>query len=94
MKNPMTSSERRGILVVAAIALLITGAGLLVPECGRNKCEVSPEEVEVIVRGDSAGGESSGKMKEKREKRHKVSSSGKEKKKKTYRRRSPRDETV
>ena len=97
MKNPVTASERRGIIVVAVLALLITGGGWLVSTCRRQSPETVPPEVAVLVRGDSVGdgvGESSGKRKKNRKDSTGSSKSSKSKSPKTYRRRSPRDESV
>lgn len=53
MKNPMTASERRGILTVAAIALLIIGAGWLLSTCRYVATPPSPPEIETLVNGGS-----------------------------------------
>ncbi|MDE6095875.1 MAG: hypothetical protein K2G52_06770 [Muribaculaceae bacterium] len=50
-KNSFTSSERRGIIAVAALALLITGCGFWLSRCGRPESTVTPAEVEVLLEG-------------------------------------------
>ena len=50
--HPLTASERRGILIIAALALLITGAGLCVSHCGRSTSTIDPHDVEVLYRPD------------------------------------------
>lgn len=99
MKNALTASERRGILVVAALALLITGAGWVVSVCQRNLPEEDMPEVEVLVRGDSVtddGGSKKMSGKTRKKKKEKSDSLGNKSSKtpKKYRRRSPRDEAV
>ncbi|MBD5358625.1 MAG: hypothetical protein HDR88_16835 [Bacteroides sp.] len=100
MKNPLTASERRGILVVAAISLLITGCGWGVAMCGRSEAEEMTPEVEVLLHGDSLTSKgttdkkSSTERGKKKGRRDSVSSSVKKKDKKVYRKRSPLDEPV
>lgn len=48
----MTSSERRGILILAILSLLITGVGLCVAYCDRPATTIEPKEVEVLLRGE------------------------------------------
>lgn len=103
-KNPITASERRGIIAVAALALLICGAGLWLARCGRPETTVTPEEVEVLLDGSSAResglrGDSSSWSKEKgvqKKGRKKVAGAKKNKEKgsKIYKRRSHLDEHV
>ncbi len=50
--NPLTSSERRGILILAILSLLITGVGLCVAYCDRPATTIEPKEVEVLLRGE------------------------------------------
>lgn len=83
MKNQLTASERRGILVVAAIALVITAAGWIVSLCSRPAAENPMPEVEVMVHGDSVSMKDSVKN---------VKNTTKRKRK--FRRRSPLDEKV
>lgn len=54
-RNPLTSSERKGILAVALVAFLVTGGGLCLTRCGRTSSPSAPEEIEVLVRGDNQG---------------------------------------
>lgn len=49
----MSSSERKGILIVGGIALLVTLAGLGVAWCGRPRQTVTPADVEILVAGDT-----------------------------------------
>lgn len=100
MKNVLTASERRGIIVVAALALLITGSGWVVSMCQRNMPDEEMPEVEVLVSGDSvidvAGGVDGKSEKTRKRKKERFDSLGNKSSKtpKTYRRRSPRDESV
>lgn len=98
-KNPLTSSERRGIIAVAALALFITGGGLILNRCQRPEPVATPEEIEVLLDGDSLNSrvvDDSMKKKRSRRKKEGVDSLGSEKRKskKIYRRRSPLDEPV
>lgn len=59
--RPVSSSERKGVLIVAGIALVVTLCGLGVAWCGRPAKAISPHDVEVLVDGDTAvmpGGDS------------------------------------
>lgn len=99
MKNPLTASERRGILVVAAIALIITGCGWGISRCDRSEPDEPLPEIEVLVHGDSSltqkEEEVTPKPKRKRRKAVNDSTSSKKKKgKKVYRQRSPLDELI
>lgn len=51
--KPVSSSERKGILIVAAVALCVTVSGLCVAWCGRPEKVITREDVEVLVAGDS-----------------------------------------
>lgn len=103
-RNPLTSSERRGIIAVALVALLITGSGMWVSRCNRPASPPEPAEVEVLIPADSveAGHERTDSTENlpgkrgRREERRKKASSAKSKNKtpKTYRRRSPLDEEI
>lgn len=98
-KNPLTSSERRGIIAVAAIALFITGSGLILSRCQRPEPVATPEEIQVLLDGDSLQSRvADDSVKKKRSRRKKERSdsveSEKRKNKKNYRRRSPLDEPV
>lgn len=46
--HPLTASERRGILIVAIISLLISGGGLFVSRCGGGEGSYLPGEAEVL----------------------------------------------
>lgn len=98
MKNVLTASERRGILVVAALALLITGAGWIVSMCRHNDPEEVMPEVEVLVSGDSVQEEVSGTDSTRRKHRRRVrkdSVGAKDaRQRKQYRRRNPLDESA
>lgn len=50
--HPFTSTERRGILIVAALSLLITGAGLFVSYCDRPASTIEPQDVEMLYKPD------------------------------------------
>ena len=53
--NPFTASERRGIIAVAALSLVVTGGGVALSYCGRPERVVTPPEVEVLLHPDSVG---------------------------------------
>lgn len=103
-KNPLTAAERRGILIVAVIALLITGSGMIAGRCNRPDIEALEAErprVEVIMSLDSleaAEAADSTKTRKKRKKGEKGKASKKKskpaKEKRTYRQRMPLDEPV
>ena len=87
--NPLTASERRGIIVLAIVALLITGAGVGMSFLHKGKTIETVPEISVLVEGDSLDNGSSSKKNRKTTKKNK-----KTKEKKVYRRRSPLDEPV
>ncbi|MDE6077504.1 MAG: hypothetical protein K2G29_07215 [Muribaculaceae bacterium] len=105
--HPLTASERRGILIIAALALLITGAGLCVSHCGRSTSTIDPHDVEVLYRPDGKAQpdsvanlrkgsrkstrKDSGRGSSKSTRMHQETS---KKSQKVYHRRSPRDEEV
>lgn len=94
-KNPLTASERRGILIVAGIALLLTGGGWIVSRCQRPPIDVSPQEVTILMHGDSLSSDKDKMQKKRKRKTRKDSVSSKKKKvKKTYRQRNPLEEPV
>lgn len=95
-KNPLTASERRGILIVAGIALLLTGSGWLVSRCQAPQAAISPQEVKVLIHGDSLLPHKEKKEKTKRKKKARKDSvsPSKKKVKKTYRRRDPLNEPL
>ena len=105
--HPLTASERRGILIIAALALLITGAGLCVSHCGRSTPTIDSHDVEVLYRPDGKAQpdsianlrkgsrkstrKDSGRGSSKSTRMHQGTS---KKSQKVYHRRSPRDEEV
>ena len=98
MKNVLTASERRGILVVAALSLVITGAGWIVSMCQRSVPQEAMPEVEVLLRGDSVSESRSDgdSVKKKRRRRSRKDSVGNKRNPQPmqYRKRSPIDEIV
>lgn len=103
-KNPLTASERRGIIVVAAISLLITGAGMVVSRCDRpdpEELERNAPRVEVLLSADSLQANDTVTQKN-RKTRGKGKTRGKKKSARTgkvradsmYLTRNPLDETV
>lgn len=52
----LSSSERKGILIVAAIALAVTLAGIIVSRCGRRAPAATPADVELLFTPDSLEG--------------------------------------
>lgn len=96
-KHPYTASERRGIIAIAVMSLLIIGAGLGLSLCNRNSYSgfSDSEVIEDTSMIDSVAIEKSGNTsshKKSNKKVKKKSTPGKNKK--TYRRRSPLDEPV
>ena len=95
--STFTASERRGILAVALVALLIIIAGLLIPLISnpRELPEIKMEEMTELVDSASMSGKElpvkrkSGKIEKK-----KKSKTANPKKTKTMRKRSPLDEPV
>lgn len=60
MKNNLTASERRGVIAVAVIALLITACALLLGRCGHSEPASSFPEPEILMQpGDDANAEDS-----------------------------------
>lgn len=97
----MTSSERKGILIIAGIALAITGLGLVFSFIGSNiGHEDNKPEITTVINQDSVSSdenEMDDRQKNKKNKSDKKSSSGTKKSskpKKTYRTRNPLDEDV
>lgn len=93
-----TASERRGIIIIAIISLLLVGAGLGVSFCNRNVVpadkypiiETHPEMVDSVT----VLNEKDQLKTDKKTKKNKAGNSTKKKDVKTYRRRSPLDEPV
>lgn len=106
-KKSYSASERRGILVVAALALLITSSGFIISRCNQpDASEKLPQDkIQTIVSPDSTDNHKSAshnkeltpadstKKKGKKGKRKKSGSSH-SKDRKTYRKRSPLDEPI
>ncbi|MDE5976804.1 MAG: hypothetical protein K2G69_09665 [Muribaculaceae bacterium] len=101
-KNSMTSSERRGIIVVALLALIIIGSGMIVARCGGSEPQPDNDEVYTLLADSLQQEINTAREKSHRDslKRHR-SDSIKRKKKgksqkspKTYRKRQPLDEPV
>ena len=95
-RNSYTASERRGIVAIAVIALLIIGCGWGISMCSggigaENEIPVVMEHPDMI---DSAAVKKNLEKKTKKTERKKTKSSNKSKPKKTYRQRSPLDEPV
>lgn len=105
--HPFTASERRGILIIAIISLLITGAGILVSRCHRQEPLMEKNDVEVLINASnsySTPADSLARVRRdslrqarrdslKKARRDSVRMSRKAKRDpKTYRRRSPIDE--
>lgn len=93
-KNPYTSSERRGIIAVALVALLILGGGIILSVTGGQTALEEESVIEYPEMVDSvalhqANDRSSQKKSKTKSKRIK-----KPIEKKTYRKRSPLDEPV
>lgn len=103
-KNPLTSSERRGIVAVAALALLITGGGICLSRCGMPEPMVTPADVEILLDGTSLKNEGkdspAGKGKrdsakrKRRQKNDSLSDKKNQKGTRIYRKRSLLDENV
>lgn len=95
-RSSYTASERRGILTIAILALLLIGAGLGISQChhdssiGTNDITVIEEHPEMI---DSVEFEKNSKAKNKKAKKT-TNQTKKTKAVKTHRRRSPLDEPV
>ena len=91
-----TASERRGVLAIALVALILIGGGVTLSLCGRKsetvrEIPVVTEHPEMI---DSVAIESKKENSDKKGKNARRSSKTKRKTEKTYRRRSPLDEPV
>ena len=80
MKNPLTSKERRGLLAVAAAALLCMGMGFVARSCGAVSQEGAAAAVEESR--DSVSGDDSEKLESQNVKRARREKRGKASKKK------------
>lgn len=91
-----TSSERRGILLIAFIVLLLIASGVVLSLCGRPREKV--EEIPVVVEHpeliDSTAMIQKGKEKANKTSRKKTAGKTRVKEQKVYRQRSPLDEPV
>lgn len=96
-RSSYTASERRGILAIALVSLLIIGCGAIFSLCGRggNSGEniIMVEEHPELV-DSTAVKKKQQKDSKKKSKKKSKSSSSKSKTNKTYRKRSPLDEPV
>ena len=95
--RPYTASERRGVIMVALAALLITAGGIFLAMCERREAKDQPVVIEMKEAVDSTATEKSSKKETKKSKKKSKSSKGKKRKSgadKNYRRRSPLDEPV
>ena len=94
-RKPLGASERIGIIVVAVIALIVTGAGIFMARCNRAEETVTEEDVAVIAHPDSVEEAAAKSSKSKREK---TDSAGYKKVRQKHtrpaRRRSPLDEPI
>ena len=91
-----TASERRGILAIAIIALLIIGLGAGMTVCNRNTADA--ENIPVVVDHpemiDTIAVKANREKKKKDNTKKKTSNSSSKKTNKEFRRRSPLDEPV
>ena len=88
-----TASERRGIILIAIVSLLILCAGVILSVCGRQTNLEEGEVIELPQMIDSVRIKETETIMKKKDGR-KASRSNKTKSEKTYRRRSPLDEPV
>ena len=95
MKNGLTATERRGVIVVALVALIITAFGFFISKDQNENDTVMVEEVRVMAREDSVAEKEAKTSKKKSSKKSSKKKGGKSSaKKKQYGRRSPIDEEV
>lgn len=93
MRHPLSASERRGIIVIALVALCVTGAGIIVPRCTRPASRIEASDVTVFINADTTAnsGSESTSVRSSRKSKRRSSSKGKPAPKKpSYR--SPHDE--
>lgn len=100
-RNSYTASERRGILAIALISLLLIGGGIIVTLIKGDKDKdmeypIVTQHSEVIDSVAVKNSKKDKKSKEKKENKGRKSKSGNKstKQKKVYRKRSPLDEPV
>lgn len=93
-----TASERRGIILIAVVSLILVGVGFGFTLCDRHpsRDEAYPivEQHDELIDSTAAPASKKEKDSKKSKKRKARESSAKPSSKKTYRRRSPRDEPV
>lgn len=92
-----TASERRGLLVIALVALLIVGSGVVLALCGRptEKVEEIPIVVEHPEMVDTTKIKDSFSTSSKKKKNKTINNKkSNQKKSKTYRKRNPIEEPV
>lgn len=100
MKHPLTSKERRGLVAVAAAALLCIAVGPLVRFCSPSSVIRNTRDVvsasDLSVSADSISNDtiSNHKTVTERKRKTKNKSGGKSKKSKTYPTRHPLDEEI
>lgn len=94
-RSSYTSSERRGILIIAILALLLIGSGVVLSLCGRP--HQIKEEIPVIINHNELIDSAEVIRRDKNRSNKKATGKKKShntKEKKSYRRRSPLDEPV
>ncbi len=99
-RSPMTSSERRGILAIGLVSLIIICSALWFDRCGRKTGELKKEEVEILLKGEEhvrdtvKENHAGGKRKFKKTSESSDSLKSAKGKARTYRKRSFLDEPV
>lgn len=90
-RNPYSASERRGILAVGVVSLLIISLAMIFSLCRRDsKTDIIVKEYPELIDSSAFNATKNDPGKKKRIKSSKTKSA----KKKTYRKRSPLDEPV
>lgn len=77
-RHPLTSRERRGVIILAVVAFLIIGMGVASRQCATSAVRLTPE-TETVSVPDSVGGEE-GKEKKSGSKKKKDRKEGRRKK--------------